>query len=114
MVTVTPGPRKWQLVALGIAIRLVGVLLLWLGDGSEDWWRKTVVIVGVLLSIGGLTLLRFLLLSGPLSRLSAATVVAVGAPLSEQTRPDQPGSNGRTGRSSDAFSGDHRGPCALS
>ncbi len=69
---VTPASRKWKPVALGLAIRLVGVLLLWLGDGSDDWWRKAVVIVGVVLSIGGLTLLRFLLLSGPLSRLSAA------------------------------------------
>lgn len=56
--------RKWKLFSLGLAVRLVGVLLLWLGDGHASWFRKGLVILGLILSIGGIGVLRYLLISG--------------------------------------------------
>jgi hypothetical protein len=52
------------LFAVGLAVRLVGVLLLWLGDGHDSWFRKGLVILGLILSIGGIGVLRYLLISG--------------------------------------------------
>jgi hypothetical protein len=63
--------RPWHLFALGLGVRLAGVALIWAGDGSPAPWRKALVVVGVALSIGGIAVLRYLLLAGPLSRLSA-------------------------------------------
>lgn len=56
--------RKWQLFALGLAVRLLGVLLIWWGDGHESVARKGLVVLGLLLSLGGIGVLRFLLISG--------------------------------------------------
>jgi hypothetical protein len=56
--------KKWKIFALGLATRLVGVALIWLGDGSDSFFRKTVVVVGVILSVGGIAVLRYLLISG--------------------------------------------------
>jgi NADH:ubiquinone oxidoreductase subunit 4 (subunit M) len=50
--------------SLGLAVRLVGVLLIWLGDGHDSLLHKSVVVVGVALSIGGIGMLRYLLISG--------------------------------------------------
>ena len=63
--------RQWKLFAGGLLIRLLGVGLIWLGDGDDGILRKSVVVVGVILLIGGTTILRYLLLSGPVSKLSA-------------------------------------------
>ena len=60
-----------RLFALGIGVRLLGLALIWAGNGSVALWRKAVVILGVALCIGGIAILRYLLLAGPLSRLSA-------------------------------------------
>ena len=56
--------RKWKLFGVGLAVRLVGVLLLWLGDGHDSWFRKGLVVLGLILSIGGIGVLRYLLISG--------------------------------------------------
>ncbi len=66
---VSPAPRR--LFALGLGVRLLGLLLVWAGDGSAAPWRKAVVVLGVVLSVGGIAVLRYLLLSGPLTRLGA-------------------------------------------
>ncbi len=57
-------PGKWQLFGIGLAIRLVGVLLLWLGNGHDSMFHKGLVILGLILSIGGITVLRYLLFLG--------------------------------------------------
>jgi hypothetical protein len=57
-------PRKWKLFAIGLAVRLVGVLLIWLGDGHDSMFRKGLVVLGLILSIGGIGILRYLLISG--------------------------------------------------
>jgi hypothetical protein len=62
--------RKWKTFAIGISIRLAGLALIWFGDGSSSLPRKTMVVVGVVLSVGGIGVLRYLLLAEPLSRLA--------------------------------------------
>jgi hypothetical protein len=52
-------------------VRLLGLVLIWAGDGSPATWRKAVVVLGVILSVGGIAVLRYLLLAGPLGRLGA-------------------------------------------
>jgi Na+/melibiose symporter-like transporter len=56
--------RTWRMFGVGLAVRLVGVAFLWLGNGHDSWFRKGLVIVGLVLSIGGIGILRFLLISG--------------------------------------------------
>lgn len=55
---------KWRRFGFGLAVRLLGLVLIWLGDGSPNAFRKALVIVGVVLSIGGIAVLRYLLISG--------------------------------------------------
>lgn len=49
---------------IGLSVRLLGVALLWFGDGSPSLFRKAAVVVGLILSIGGIGVLRYLLVSG--------------------------------------------------
>lgn len=49
---------------LGLGVRLLGVVLIWWGDGSDTLFRKIVVVTGVILSIGGIAVLRYLLIAG--------------------------------------------------
>ena len=56
--------RKRKLFAIGLAVRIVGVGLLWLGDGHDSLFRKGLVVLGVILSIGGIGILRYLLYRG--------------------------------------------------
>lgn len=56
--------RKWRRFGVGLAVRLLGLVLIWLGDGSPSVFRKAVVALGVVLSIGGIAVLRYLLISG--------------------------------------------------
>ena len=56
--------RKWNWFFCGLAVRLSGLFLIWIGDGSDSLFRKTLVIVGVILSIGGIAVLRYLLVGG--------------------------------------------------
>ena len=62
--------RNRRLFALGLGVRLGGLALIWAADGSALWWRKALVVAGVVLSIGGITVLRYMLLSKPLSRVA--------------------------------------------
>lgn len=63
--------RKWRLVATGIAVRLVGLGLVVLGDGHDSVWSKALVILGVGMSVGGIAILRYLLLQPLFSKLEA-------------------------------------------
>jgi hypothetical protein len=56
---------------VGSSVRLFGVGLIWLGDGRDSLFRKALVVAGVVLLIGGTAVLRYLLLSDPLTRASA-------------------------------------------
>ncbi len=49
---------------LGLTVRLLGLALIWVGDGSSSLFRKTLVVLGVILSVGGIAVLRYLLISG--------------------------------------------------
>jgi hypothetical protein len=60
---------SWTTFAIRLGVRCVGGLLIWLGDGDDSWFRKGAVIVGVVLSIGGIAILRYMVLSEPLSKL---------------------------------------------
>jgi hypothetical protein len=62
--------QKWKIFWIGLAVRLAGLALIWMGNGSDSLWRKAVVVVGLILTVGGIAVLRFLLLAEPLSRLS--------------------------------------------
>jgi hypothetical protein len=57
-------PRTLRTFLLGLGVRLLGVLLIWWGDGSDTLVRKTLVVIGVILSIGGIAVLRYLLIAG--------------------------------------------------
>lgn len=63
-VPATEKRRKRLLFGAGLAIRLVGVLLIWAGDGYDGMFRKGLVVLGLILSIGGIGVLRYLLISG--------------------------------------------------
>jgi hypothetical protein len=56
--------RRRKLFGMGLAVRLVGVLLIWLGDGHDSLFRKGLVVLGIVLSIGGIGVLRYLLVAG--------------------------------------------------
>ena len=60
----TKKSRNWKLFSIGLGVRLVGVLLIWLGDGYDSVFRKALVVLGVILSVGGIGVLRYLLISG--------------------------------------------------
>ena len=61
---------NWKLFWIGLGVRLFGVLLIWLGDGHPDIFRKILVVLGVIISIGGITILKYLLMAEPVSQLS--------------------------------------------
>jgi hypothetical protein len=75
----SPRTRPRRLFVVGIGVRLLGLGLIWAADGSAAWWRKALVVLGVVLSIGGIAVLRYLLLAGPLSRLGARWRARAGA-----------------------------------
>jgi hypothetical protein len=58
------GFSAWQMFVLGLGVRLIGVALIWLGDGSSNSFRQAVVVVGVILSVGGIAVLKWLLYTG--------------------------------------------------
>ena len=55
--------KKWRTFGVGLGVILLGLALIWLGDGSSSIPRKAVVVLGVILSVGGIAVLRFLLIS---------------------------------------------------
>jgi hypothetical protein len=59
-----PKHRTLKMFAAGLGVRVAGGCLIWLGDGSDKPFRKGVVVLGVVLSIGGIGLLKYLLYSG--------------------------------------------------
>ena len=66
---VVPAKRAgWKLFSLGLGVRLVGVGLLWLGDGHDSLFHKALVVLGVILSIGGIGVLRYMLFADLFSR----------------------------------------------
>jgi hypothetical protein len=65
----TTRARNRRLFAAGLGVRLTGLAMISAGDGSPLWWRKAIVVCGVVLSVGGIAVLRYMLLSKPLSRL---------------------------------------------
>lgn len=56
--------KKWRTFGIGLSVRLVGLALIWLGDGSPSIVRRAVVVLGVILTVGGIAVLRLLLFSG--------------------------------------------------
>ena len=63
--------KNLKLVVVGIAVRLVGLVLIFLGDGHESLLAKAVVIFGVIISITGIGILRYLLFSPFLSKVGS-------------------------------------------
>lgn len=66
-----PGPtavagnrRTLKVVVAGLGTRLVGACLIWMGDGHASPLHKGLVVVGVILSVGGIAVLKFLLMRG--------------------------------------------------
>jgi len=57
-------PRNWRWFLIGLSVRLMGVALIWLGDGHDSIFRKGMVVIGVIFSIGGIGVLRYLLIAG--------------------------------------------------
>jgi uncharacterized membrane protein len=60
---------QWKLFAISLGIRVLGAMLIWLGDGSPLLWRKAVVVLGVVLFLVGITGLKYLLMAKPLKEL---------------------------------------------
>jgi hypothetical protein len=60
---------KLRTFALGILVRLAGIVLIILGDGHESWWARALVIAGVALSVFGIAVLRVLLMQPLLGKL---------------------------------------------
>lgn len=62
---------------IGLAIRLFGAALVWLGDGHDSVFRKGLVASGLILSVGGIGVLKYLLYSGMLPVDSQAGLMAM-------------------------------------
>ena len=56
--------QKWKWFWIGLAVRLLGLLFIWVGDGHDSVFRKSLVVLGLILSVGGIAVLRYLLISG--------------------------------------------------
>jgi hypothetical protein len=63
---------KLKTFALGLSIRLAGVALILLGDHHNSLFHKSLVVLGVILSIGGIAVLKFLLYHGMRKKPAAA------------------------------------------
>ena len=58
------GYRRLRIFAAGLGVRLFGAALIWAGDGHDSVFRKGMVVAGVVLSVGGIGVLKYLLYSG--------------------------------------------------
>ncbi|MBA3312480.1 MAG: hypothetical protein M3552_09545 [Planctomycetota bacterium] len=85
-VDLTKRHRRGQFWA-GLAVRLAGLGLIWIGDGHNSPFRKGLVIAGVVLSVGGIAVLRYLLLVPVLSRLRTRHELPPGNPTTAPQRP---------------------------
>ena len=68
IVRVIAGATSWQVFGIGLAVRRVGLSFIWLGDGHDSVFRKTLVVIGVVLSVGGIGVLKYLLYKGLATR----------------------------------------------
>jgi hypothetical protein len=55
-----PRVRPRNVFLLGLGVRLLGALLIWAGDGHGGFFPKVVVAVGLVLSVGGIGVLKWL------------------------------------------------------
>ena len=62
-------PKKLKMIAIGIIVRLAGADLIVLGDGHDSLWAKVLVVCGVIITVAGMGILRYLLLSPLLSKI---------------------------------------------
>ena len=62
------GASSWQMFGMGLGVRLAGLALIWLGDGHDSVFRKALVVIGVVLSVGGIGVLKYLLYKGLATR----------------------------------------------
>jgi hypothetical protein len=80
----TPKHRTLAVFAWGLGVRLVGGAMIWAGDGHRHWISKVVVVIGIVLSIGGIGVLKWLAMQPRRRRERAATpgkdAVAAGPP----------------------------------
>jgi hypothetical protein len=53
-------PKTLRIILIGLSIRLAGLLLIVLGDGHEHIFFKALVVIGVILSMGGIGVLKWL------------------------------------------------------
>jgi hypothetical protein len=54
----------WRSFVVGLGIRLVGVAMIWLGNGRTSLLSKVVVCVGVALSVLGIGVLKWMMYAG--------------------------------------------------
>ena len=57
----SPPRFRWRVFLTGLIVRLAGVLLIVLGDGHSSLLAKASVIAGVIITVGGMGILRWLL-----------------------------------------------------
>jgi hypothetical protein len=65
--------QKLRMFATGIIVRLAGVVLIVLGDGHNSLWAKALVVLGVIVTVTGMGILRYLLFSPLLSKVKIKT-----------------------------------------
>jgi hypothetical protein len=68
--------KKLKMIATGIIVRLAGVGLIVIGDGHDSLWAKALVVSGVIITVTGMAILRYLLLSPLLSKIKVKTRVS--------------------------------------
>ncbi len=61
--------KKLKTFAIGIGVRLAGLPLILLGDGHDTLWAKALVIAGVIITVAGMSILRFMLFQPLLTKL---------------------------------------------
>jgi hypothetical protein len=66
-------PRsKWRVFVTGLSVRLFGALLILLGDGHDTLLAKGSVVLGVIVTVTGMGILRWLLFQSLFRRKPAA------------------------------------------
>jgi hypothetical protein len=53
-------PNRLQVFTAGILVRLFGLLLIWIGDGHRGFGFKALLVIGVILSLFGIGILKWL------------------------------------------------------
>jgi hypothetical protein len=60
MIRPRSGRKALHVFAFGLLVRLIGVFLIWVGNGHTSIFSKVVVVIGVVLSVGGIAVLKWL------------------------------------------------------